>query len=507
MRRDNRQRRAARAWERAGAGPGAGAGAPRFPRFPRLPDDVLDGIADDYGGDAGEFGGDWDWFGEDEGSDETGFGQFETAGHPAVDDQVREAIDSAVRAAAHHRLGRDPGLADLRFHLNDPSTRRLVLTALTTRLAGHIDQAWTRGWQPADLARVAARTASEPVRLVIVDAIAHNLGAYAVTTLAPRWPAQLAEIGAERWWERDIDPLTARAVRQGAPLDGFLPVIVEAIRVLASLGALPILDPLPGTATPAAADRPRVDERLLARVRAFLAKAEATPYEAEAEAFTAAAQALMARHSIDQAMLSAGSASPDEPAGRRIGVERPYEAAKVTLLQVVADANRCRPVWSKDLGFVTVIGFEADLLATETLFTSLLVQATTAVAAQGRRTGWGGGSETRSFRQSFLTGFAHRIGQRLATVTDEAMAAARAEAVADPGRDIGAVGEPPPGRSTDLVVLLAERAEEVSARVERLFPILARSSTVRATNAQGWSAGVSAADRAQLHTGVGSGDG
>ena len=53
----------------------------------------------------------------------------------------------------------------------------------------------------------------------------------------------------------------------------------------------------------------------------------------------------------------------------------------------MAQANRCRVVWSKDLGLVTVIGFPADLDAVELLFTSLLVQANTAMLRAGGEAG------------------------------------------------------------------------------------------------------------------------
>jgi hypothetical protein len=47
--------------------------------------------------------------------------------------------------------------------------------------------------------------------------------------------------------------------------------------------------------------------------------------------------------------------------------------------RVVATANRCRVVWHRNLGLRTVMGFRTDLDAVELLFTSLLVQATTAL--------------------------------------------------------------------------------------------------------------------------------
>ncbi len=89
-------------------------------------------------------------------------------------------------------------------------------------------------------------------------------------------------------------------------------------------------------------------------MRQLLAKAESTTFDAEPETFTAGAQALMARHSIDAAMLQASSGRSDAPRARRVGIDRPYESPKAMLLGAVAEANRCRIVWSQELGFVTV---------------------------------------------------------------------------------------------------------------------------------------------------------
>ncbi|MDP9441581.1 MAG: DUF2786 domain-containing protein, partial [Actinomycetota bacterium] len=49
-----------------------------------------------------------------------------------------------------------------------------------------------------------------------------------------------------------------------------------------------------------------IDDRILSRVRALLAKAESTEFAPEAEAFTEKAQELMARYAIDDPVLSRG---------------------------------------------------------------------------------------------------------------------------------------------------------------------------------------------------------
>src|SRR5699024_4387089 len=159
---------------------------------------------------------------------------------------------------------------------------------------------------------------------------------------------------------------------------------------------------------------------------------------------------------------------------------------KVMLLGGIARANRCRTVWSKGLGHVTLVGHREDRLAVETLFTSLLVQATAAVAQQGRRTDRRGRSRTASFRRSFLTAFAERIEE----VTDAEVAAASAR------RAAGVEEAGTPGSGQELVPLLQQRREAVDAAVEEMFPSLQTSRGLTVSDAEGWSSGQLAADRA-----------
>jgi hypothetical protein len=431
---------------------------------------------------------------------------------PAVWRPLEERVAADVaEAVAHlrvHRYGSGAAANRLMATARTERGGRVVTRRLTALLTDCVAMAWQRGWQPADLHRHLGRERGEIAQLVLGDVMAHQLSSFAESTIAPRWLAQLREIDAHTWWASDTDPVSARTERGGATgLDAVLPAALQVAVALAELPPLERLDPLPGTARPDPATGgagTQVEERVLSRVRALLAKAESTTFEPEAETFTAGAQALMARHSIDAAMLAAAErTSTSPPAARRIGIDRPYEGPKVLLLASVADANRCRTVWSSGLGFVTVIGFETDQAATETIFTSLLVQATAAMTAEGRRVTGYGQSRTRAFRQSFLTAYAHRIGTRLREVTDEATAAAEA---GDPGNPDGPL--PDAGSRVDagaampqtgvLVRVLAERAREVDERVSELFPRLVTKPLGGSSDVEGWSAGSRAADRADL---------
>jgi hypothetical protein len=157
----------------------------------------------------------------------------------------------------------------------------------------------------------------------------------------------------------------------------------------------------------------------------------------------------------------------------------PYAQAKAILFQTVADANRCRSLWSEDLGFSTVFGAPDDLGITDVLYTSLLMQATTAMVAagaQGRR------ARLPSFRQSFLVAYATRIGERLRDSVGAEV-------------DAGVVRH---GES--LLPVLARRVQAVDEALDEAFPGMTHRS-LRTSNGFGWAAGRAAADLADLGVG------
>ena len=297
---------------------------------------------------------------------------------------------------------------------------QVVNRALLARLLRDVEQAWRRGWQPAELVRVARRECTARHSRLMVDAIAAQMRGYPTATVDQRWQAQVVALEARVWWEHDDHYVTVWGDRQGLDRAAVITVMIEVLHLLATLPAIEAVGPAPGDARPVTVTAPAdLDQRMLDRVRALLAKAESTDFPQEADAFTAKAQELMARHRIDHALLMAATGDRDQPVTRRVGVDNPYEAPKSLLLQVVAEANSCRAVWAKRFGFTTIVGFPTDLDSTELLFTSLLVQATRAMTQAKPSTDAYGRNTTRSFRQSFLTAYASRIGERLSTASDE----------------------------------------------------------------------------------------
>ena len=386
-------------------------------------------------------------------------------------------VREQIRAVLNGTIGYESGLDVLT--VTPPADVDPVLAA---ELQDACAALWRGGWQPAELHRAIARKGDPAQANLVTDAVAAHLRQFPRTVVDPRWTAQAGALDARVWWTDDASYLQAFCTRWKLDRVTALDVVLTLIGNLAELPAIEVLVPPPGTAV-----RPvqtsRVDARLLDRVRALLAKAESTEYPAEAEAYMAKAQELVTRHSLDEALLAAtGGSAAVVPFARRIGVDHPYEGEKASLLDAVARANRCHAVWSPELGFATVFGFDADIDAVDLLYTSLLVQANRTMAQAEPAGGKSGRARLKAFRQSFLVAFAVRIGERLANAAQAALTQAAAAEVS----------------GSDLLPVLASRDEQVRETMQKVFPRTLKARGGRVDSREGWDSGREAADRAAL---------
>ncbi|MFC5265264.1 DUF2786 domain-containing protein [Kribbella qitaiheensis] len=397
------------------------------------------------------------------------------------DQEILQLLPSASAAVAL-----DDGRADgylARLGGFDERDQAQVDRCLQAFLHGLIRSAWERGWTPADVVQHARRKLEPAVEPLLLAVIASEHRSYPDSAIDPRWLDQLADLGVKRPesaldltnWGADQRLGRYLALHTALALAGFLQTLPGLARLF----------PLPGTpvSARAASAVPASSGKVLARIRALLAKAEGTDFPEEAEALSAKAQELMAKFSLDRALVDADPELdlPDDSGARRIWVETPYVSAKAQLVGAVASANRCRTVSMEQLAVVTIVGAELDLQLTELLATSLLVQANRAMLEAGKHVGHRGESRTRSFRQSFLMAYAQRIGERLQRTTEATQAA---------------VPEVDAGR---LLPVLSKREEQVDALFTKLFPDTVVRRT-RITNGAGWAAGLTAADLAHLET-------
>jgi len=221
---------------------------------------------------------------------------------------------------------------------------------------------------------------------------------------------------------------------------------------------------------------------ILAKVRKLLAKAEdqaATPEEAEL--YNAKAAQLISDYGIDQAMLSASAPGSDMLGDRVLTMDAPYAMDKAELLADVAIGLRCRAVLRTRRGpqkeiSVHLFGHESDLVRTDLLFTSLLLQAAVGLA----RTPVPPSEHKAAFRRSWLAGFRLAILRRLRETE------ARAEAAAEK-RYAGA--------STALV--LADRSEQVAVALRTAYPHTSKAKP-RSLSGAGHGHGYAEGQRADL---------
>ncbi len=422
---------------------------------------------------------------------------------PTPGERANAAIELAKRGLYLH----DPALVeealDTLIALPEHQGQRVGCIITESILFLSLRALWVNGWQPLDIVHVAAKELSVDHRAFAVKAIGIESATTRARYVDERWRQQLVRIGAISDAEPDPSDQTAQTA---PPLGSLFPspaatqnsqlglradllCALGLIELISRMPALPFLIPPPaqqaaGHITTRRAST-RLDDKMLDRVRALLAKAESTTFEEEASALTAKAQELMARHAIDIAMLDSRSATQVGAAARRIHIDDPYLDAKCSLLGVVANENRCKSISTKQLWFATVFGFDADLDIVELLFTSLLTQATSAMIAAGSVSDRTGKSRTKSFRQAFLLAFASRIGERLRAASQTAADEAAQE-----------FGEA-------LLPVLVRREEEVEELRAQVFPrVTYKRSSI--SNAAGWAAGREAADKASIDVAKGS---
>ena len=416
--------------------------------------------------------------------------------HPSTQDQpsaLMQGWSRAARGSNAHRLraavadgvrGGNPELL--------ASVERLLVGELSARLAW----AWEAGWEPRDLVHAAStspRTGAYVRTLVAVQAEASGAAGRAPQA----WRDQLADLEPEGWspgttW-RPVDPesSTSTQIRTFTDLLLLLKLLAH-LRPLEQLGPKPsqwgrhpstgtalsaASSSAPGTASASLPPTPGRD-RLLKRIRGLLAKAEATDHPAEAETFTEKAQELMTRHAVDEAVLRGLQHEGIPVASRRVHLQSPHANVKATLLNAVAVPNRCRTVLMNEYDIAVLVGTPTDVDQTELLFTSLLIQATRAMAETGHRRD-ASSDRSATFRRSFLLAYALRIGERLRETDRSATAT----------------------YGTELVPLLQREAEAVDAEFERQFPQVRQGGTT-SVDPRGWEAGRAAADRASVAGGT-----
>ena len=204
---------------------------------------------------------------------------------------------------------------------------------LLDRLTGGAVQG---GWSPSELANAVARVVGEGYETVVAWLLGRRQRG-AVDSAAQKMGA--AALGQPRALHVESIEDLALALRLAA-------LLLDVAR----LGAPPRWR----QATAADPADLRASGQL-AKVRALLAKAEATTFAEEAEALSAKAQELISKHSLEQLLRhDANRATDARPSTtyRRLWLDAPYVDAKAKLVDEIAAANRCRSVYAQPLGLL-----------------------------------------------------------------------------------------------------------------------------------------------------------
>lgn len=388
-------------------------------------------------------------------------------------------LDFAIRAVMRDDEAETTHLVKLLTEASNTLVERQAEGALL-RIIGIL---WDNGWQPAELIRFVRRSTNVGGRRLAEWAVLSDHRPRAASTIDPAWSAQVealdpTELPASGWVRLWIG-------EQGGDRANALRSVITVLAAMHSCGPLEKLIPPPGSTRSSGSfvDQGPSSDPVLEKVRALLAQAESTTFEAEAEAFTAKAQELMTRHAIDLAMVAEAEKDRsigERPSTIRVPIDDPYADMKSLMLHVVADASRCRAIFHPRYSVTTVIGFAYDLASTEMLFTSLLVQAQTALTEAGRHAPPGARTRSRSFKSSFLMGYANRVGTRLAEINQAVTEAASEEA------------------HRSVLPALIARADAVEEEMERRFADRVSSSGRGGYDPFGYQQGTAAADVAQL---------
>jgi hypothetical protein len=235
------------------------------------------------------------------------------------------------------------------------------------------------------------------------------------------------------------------------------------------------------------------EDKIIARIRGLLAKAESTDSLDEQAALIAKAQELQAKHDIDAAKLqAAGGAPTEEVTTVHIEVARPRQHGGKALMSLVFALARCNgavAVSHERAGIrATVIGFPSEVRAVEMLFASLCRQLDHA-AAYALRHHKPAGVHGQRYRTSYMHGWAETVVNRL----HEARLVAVAQAAAE-DTDAG---------STSTALVLRSRDELVEAHKREIFPRLGTFKIPYRPEASGFHQGRRDGERAALGGEVG----
>lgn len=237
----------------------------------------------------------------------------------------------------------------------------------------------------------------------------------------------------------------------------------------------------------AAAEREGVTQedldKVIPTIRKLLTLAEHASSQGEADAANAKANRLISKYGIDSLMLA--GTKPERPrtvADRWVNVEPPYVADRGDLLASLCRALGARTVYLEVGPYrrYHLFGMESDLLRTEVLYGSLLVQMQRELDRALART-FAQGAQRKAFTRDFAAGYRTTVYHRLRAAEQTAQDEAQAER-----------------GGTSVALAVVDRTALVDQRVASVYPTLTKEKKRQQRRGAGVAAGVEAGNRANL---------
>jgi len=211
---------------------------------------------------------------------------------------------------------------------------------------------------------------------------------------------------------------------------------------------------------------------VIRKVEFLLERAQGSSYPAEAESCQRKAQELMTKYQLESSQLF--GVKRDETIIRRdVKMTGAYAIDRITLLNSIARQNFCRVL--RGSGYAVIYGYESDIELSLAMFRMLEVDmANQMTLALNEYRSLGGKANAKSWKKSFMAGYANTISERLRDSKREYVDA-----------------------STGIYALAVRDKEQmIASYFEGVSKSSGASRTLSSTS--GWSSGKSSADRADL---------
>lgn len=170
-----------------------------------------------------------------------------------------------------------------------------------------------------------------------------------------------------------------------------------------------------------------MDNRQLDRVRGLLAKAESTDSDHEAQALFAKASELMAKYSIDKALLDATAPVPPKPIDKKTTITAAYGTVYSNLLFRLGKVYNVSVIRLGARKGVTVhmFGFDNDIERLEIMFNSIMIQ----MGQSARRVQGTYYHSVKAERRSYLMGYVSGVVDKIEAAERTVVAETSSESV------------------------------------------------------------------------------